>query len=117
MRRRFLLILLGLVAALVVLVASVPLWLGAAVKLFGPSRGLTFASYERIGYSRFALRDVEYRRPGLLVAATRAEAETPLVWWWHRYRGRPEIITAGDWRVEVSRRDTPSTPASRSLAT
>ena len=73
MRRRFLLILLGFVVGLVMIVASVPLWLGVAVKLFGPSRGVTFRSYERIGYSRFVFRDVEYRRPGLLVAASRAE--------------------------------------------
>ncbi|MGH7945172.1 MAG: hypothetical protein ACREF9_09205, partial [Opitutaceae bacterium] len=107
MRRRVLLILLLLVAGLVVLVVSVPLWLGAAVKLAGQSRGLTFASYERIGYSRFALNNVEYRRANVRVTASRAEAETPLVWWWHRWRGRPEIITVGEWRVEVSRRDAP----------
>ena len=111
MRRRLFFIFLGVVAGLVVIVATVPLWLGAAVKMAGPSRGVTFGSYERIGYARFALRDVEYRRPGLRVTATRAEAETPLAWWWHRVRGRPELITVGDWRVEVSRRETPSAPA------
>src|SRR5687767_7271174 len=111
MRRRVLLLFLAVVAGLVVLVVSVPLWLGVAVKLAGPSRGVTIGSYERIGYSRFAFHNVEYRRPGLRVTASRAEADTPLVWWWHRSRGRPEIITAGKWRVDVARRETPTAPA------
>src|SRR5688500_8955475 len=111
MRRRFFFLFVGVIAGLVVLVATVPLWLGAAVRMAGPSRGVTFGAYERIGYSRFALRDVEYRRAGLRVTATRAEAETPLVWWWHRVRGRPELITVGNWRVEVARPETPRPPA------
>ena len=110
MRRRLLLIFLGLLAGLVVLVISLPLWLGAVAGFAGRSRGLTFAAYERIGYSRFVLRDVEYRRPGLRVTASRVEAETPLVWWWHRARGRPEVISAGEWLVEVSRRERPRPP-------
>ena len=79
MRRRLFFILLGVVAGLIVIVATVPLWLGAATKMIGRSRGLTFGSYERTGYTHFALRDVEYRRPGLRVTAARADAETPLV--------------------------------------
>jgi translocation and assembly module TamB len=111
MRRRLFFIFLGVVAGLVVIVTTVPLWLGAAAKMIGRSRGLTFGSYERIGYTQFALRDVEYRRPGLRVTATRAHAETPLAWWWHHARGQPGLITVGDWRVEVSRRETPGPPA------
>ena len=74
MRRRVLILFFGIIALLVVAVATVPLWLGTAVKLGARSRGLTFSSYERIGYSRFVLKDVEYRRPGLKVTASRAEA-------------------------------------------
>ena len=112
MRRRLLFILLAIVAGIVLLVVALPLWLGVAAKMAGASRGLTFAGYERIGYSRFVLRDVEYRRPALRVTASRVEADTPLLWWWHRTQGRPEKILAGDWRVEVEKSAaTPARPA------
>jgi translocation and assembly module TamB len=114
MRRRVLIFFLSLVALLVVAVATIPLWLGAAARLGARSRGLTFSSYERIGYSRFALKDVEYRRPGLRITATRAEADTPILWWWRRTQGRPEVIALGDWLVEVERNaNAPPKPATQ----
>jgi translocation and assembly module TamB len=113
MRRRVLIFFVGVIALIIVAVATVPLWLGAAVKLGAQSRGLTFGSYERIGYSRFALKEVEYRRPGLRVTASRAEAETPLLWWWHRSQNRSAMVALDEWHVEVERvsRPTPAKPA------
>ncbi len=103
MRRRLLLILAALVAVLLVAVATVPLWLGAAARAIGGSRGLTFASYERIGYGRFALNDVEYRRPGVRVSVSRAEAPTPVVWLWRHLQGDGSPILAARWEVEVTK--------------
>src|ERR1044072_8503166 len=77
MRRRLLLILAGLIAGVVLLVATVPLWLGVAARSVGRSRGVTFGTYERVGYSRFTLRDVDFHQGNVHVTASRIEAETP----------------------------------------
>jgi translocation and assembly module TamB len=63
--------------------------------------GATFSVYERIGYTRFSLRDVDVRQPGVRVAVSRVEADTPLVWLWRRALGRPGEIRAEHWTVNV----------------
>ncbi len=108
MRRRLLFILAALAAALLAVIATLPLWLGAVVGWAGGSQGITFRSYERLGYSRFALHDVEFKRFGVRVAASRVEASTPALWTWRHWRGKPDAISAGRWTVEVE----PRTPSS-----
>jgi translocation and assembly module TamB len=104
MRRRLLLVVLLILGGMVVAAATAPWWIGAVARVAVRSRGLTFGEYERIGYTRFALRDVEYRRGNVRVGISRVEAETPLLWWWHRVRRRPEAIVASTWQVEVTPR-------------
>ncbi len=88
--------------ALAAVVLSAPWWLGMAVSWFGPSFGLTFGSYERVGYSRFVLRAVEYRRDPVVVKVQQAEADTPFVWLWRRYMSAPGPVVATEWSTEVS---------------
>lgn len=99
MRRRLLIIFATLLAVLVVSVAALPLWLGAALKGAGVSRGLKFSRYERIGYARFALHDVEVRQKNVLVTVSRIEADTPLLAW-----SRKGEIVGGRWLVDVQAR-------------
>lgn len=110
MRRRLVLILAVVLAAVALLVATVPFWLGAAAAQAGRSRGLTFGRYERLGYSRFALHDVEFRQRQVRVTASRIEAETPVIWLWHHWRENSAEISVGTWRVEVARNPTPPPP-------
>lgn len=110
MRRRLLFIFAGIAAALVLAAATLPWWVGGAVRRLGASRGITFASYERIGYARFAVRDVEVRLTGVRVTATRAEADTPALWLWKHWRKNDGPVVAGEWRVEVAKPTTPSDP-------
>lgn len=97
MRRRLLKIFAALLAALLVGVASLPWWLGAALGGLGAPRGLKFARYERIGYTRFALHEAEVNLANVRVTVSRIEADTPLVAWWRK----GEVIAA-QWTVEVS---------------
>ena len=99
MRRRLFRIFAVLVAVLLVSAATLPWWLGAVLGRAGASRGLKFARYERIGYSRFALHEAEFRTAGVRVTVARVEADTPLVAWWRRGE-----IVAGRWAVEVEAR-------------
>ena len=79
MRGRLKLISWSALAAFALLAAALPWWLGAALSWAGPSYGLTFARYERIGYGRFALHDAAFRHATVVVTASRIEADTPLV--------------------------------------
>lgn len=110
--RRFVIILGCLLAAVVIAVATLPWWVGIAVKGIGPMFGLTVGAYERNGYRQFTVRDVEYRRPGVRVAVKEATSETPLLWWWHRVQGRPGKVVAGEWLTDVQ--PIPGTTPSKS---
>jgi translocation and assembly module TamB len=110
MRRRLPQLLLGLLVIAIGALLTLPWWLGAAVRTFGSPRGVAFARYERIGYTRFALHDVEVKVRGVRVTATRAEADTPILWAWRHWRGASAPIVAGDWQVEVAPPTAPRDP-------
>ena len=92
--RRVLGIATCLVAVFVAALAALPWWLGPVLGRAARTWGATFSVYERIGYTRFSLRDVDVRQPGVRVAVSRVEADTPLVWLWRRALGRPGEIRA-----------------------
>ncbi len=102
--RRLTGIVLILVALVILGVAACPWWLGGALARFGADRGLSFARYERLGYSRFALHEVEFRKGAVRVMADRAEGPTPVIWLWRHWRDVPVEATAGAWRVEAQGR-------------
>ena len=110
---RLVLIIFGtLVALLLLAVATVPLWLGAALGSLGPRFGLTFAEYERLGYSRFALHDVAYRTPTIHATLSRVELTTPVAWLWQRTTGDGTHLTAANWKVELTASNDPTSPES-----
>lgn len=92
-----------LVAVLLVMAATLPFWLGGLLVVIKKPLGLEFGRYERVGYSRFALRDVRYQSPSVVVTAGRIEAATPLLYGWRHLRGEVAPLTVTDWRVEVQR--------------
>ncbi len=92
----------GLAVAAVVLL---PWWLGVMLGVMGPARGLTFARYERSGYTRFVLHDVAFRLPAARVRASRVELDTPIFALWRR-----GDVTIGRWSVEAVDRATPANP-------
>ena len=69
--RRLLLVAACLVAVFVAALAVLPWWLGPVLRRAAGARGATFGAYERIGYTRFALREVEVRQPGVRVTVSR----------------------------------------------
>ncbi|HEY0967726.1 MAG TPA: translocation/assembly module TamB domain-containing protein [Opitutaceae bacterium] len=98
--RRLLFILGGLLAGTMVVLAALPWWLESALRQVGASQGATFARYERLGYARFALTDVELSRPGVKVTIDRLEAPTPLRWLWdHGETDDASEVVAGAWTV------------------
>jgi translocation and assembly module TamB len=84
-----------LVLAFAAIVATLPWWLGLVLRPIARSRGVTFAQYETVGYTRFSLRDVRFEHPGVIVTAGRLQAPSPLFWLWQKDSG----LTTEDWRV------------------
>jgi translocation and assembly module TamB len=110
MRRRLLLLLAVLAAGLVLLAATLPWWLGAAIQLGARSRGIKVGGYERVGYTRFVLRAVDVPVGNVRVAADRVEADTPLLWLWRHWRGPGGLVVVGGWRVEIAAATAPRDP-------
>jgi translocation and assembly module TamB len=100
-RRRILITLVALLAAAVLCVITLPFWLGAALRLAPERWGVRYGGYERIGYGRFALRDVDYQRANVHVTVARVEVDSPLLWLWHRGAGQARPVVAGKWSVVV----------------
>lgn len=96
-----------LLLALVVAGALLPWWLGTALQWVGPGKGLEFRSFERMGYGRFALTEVVYRRAGVIVRAGRVEADSPLIWLAGRLRGKVGPLRIEHWSVENAPLATP----------
>ncbi len=106
MRRKLALLTIALVVGVSVALAVLPWWLGAALAAGGDRFGLTFGAYQRIGYTRFALSDVEVRHPGVLITASRIELATPLAWLAHR----PGEVKVGRWSVVVTKTEKAPDP-------
>lgn len=88
-------------ALVAVVVAAAPWWLPAACALAASRFGLRYSAYERIGYSRFALRDVAWQGEAARVDVARVEADQLLVWAWRRWMGRPGDLRVENLRIEA----------------
>lgn len=104
MRRKLILLTAVIAFCVLVALAALPWWLGTALRVGGGRFGLTFGEYRRVGYTRFVLKDVEVRRPGVDVKASRVELATPLAW----AAGRPGTVTVDHWSVVVIKADKPA---------
>lgn len=80
------------VVLLAVAVLALPWWWGTAVRQVGGDYGVTFSTYERVGYGRWMLKDVAWRQSGVVLQADRVEAPHPLGWWWRKSAASPVLI-------------------------
>jgi len=75
---------LRLFAALIVLmsiiVVSLPLWLGWALKTYSPKEIVQFESYETQGYGHFKLRHINVTHPQAEVQIDELVGLTPVIW-------------------------------------
>jgi hypothetical protein len=70
------------IAVLVVAFASLPLWMGFAIRAALPEGSISFERYERYGYGRFVLKDVLVTTQQAIVKIDSLEAYSPFVWTW-----------------------------------
>ncbi|PTX90857.1 translocation/assembly module TamB domain-containing protein [Opitutus sp. ER46] len=113
MRRRRSLPVLAVAGALLLLTAlTLPWWLGLVLPPLAGRFGAKVGAYERQGYGRFVLREIEYRRDGVVVRVDHVEAPTPLLWGWRQLTNSPSVLAVGAWSVDVAARpQRPPTPS------
>ncbi len=97
MRKRILSTLAAVTVLIGATVATLPWWLGAAVRHWGSDYGLAFTSYTNIGYERWALEGVTLQQPGFEVKVGRVEGPHPIFYWWQKAQASPVRLD----RVEV----------------
>jgi translocation and assembly module TamB len=92
--------------------AMLPWWLGAALRPVMRSQGVTFARYERAGYTHFQLRDVHYADARIDFSADRVRTVTPLAWLALRLQGKAPALVVDGWRLQRGGgTDQPSGPS------
>jgi translocation and assembly module TamB len=107
MLKKLLIAFIAAAGVVLLALALLPWWLGAALSVAGGKAGFTFGSYQRIGYSRFALTDVEVDVGSVVVKADRIELGGALGWAF----GNPGEVNAGKWSVVVTANQAHQTPS------
>jgi translocation and assembly module TamB len=93
-----------ILAALLILWLSVPLWFPWLLEALAKKQGITYRSYERIGYSRFALQGVAFTNKTISFHADRATALVPTVWLMRSTfsSGTAPFAEVADWTLRVT---------------
>ncbi len=120
MRRILAIIIASLVVGSLLLAALMPVWLPWAVRPALLAQGVRFGAYERHGFKRFVLRDLEAPLADAKLAADRVDLATPPVWLWRGLAGTapsPPLLTIAGWRLTLPPPSpAPTPPAAGSLA-
>src|SRR4051812_28847906 len=105
-RRRKVLRALGMVfLGLGILVIALPIWLPWLLRPILRRYGIQYSTYERVGYGRFALRDVTFFKRKTEFKAALVKAEIPTRWIWHLYvdgkKPKVNLLQIQGWEVDV----------------
>ncbi len=93
----------GFFLVFLLIILSLPLWLPWVVKPVGARFGLEYAEYERMGYGRFALHDVDFEHEVVSFSGERLEGYLPLTWIIRALRRDTEddFVSLESWRLVV----------------
>jgi translocation and assembly module TamB len=94
----------GLVAFVVLLVVTLPLWFPWVLRPILQNLGIRFESYQAVGYTKFALVKVEGAWDDVRFESARVEAFLPTRWLWSLYfsdRSFSPNARGGSWRLTV----------------
>jgi translocation and assembly module TamB len=105
-RQRRVLLGIGIfLAGIVVLLVSLPLWLPWIMRPIAAKQGAQFASYQRLGYRRFAVEGVGFTNDAIKFRAQRIEGLVPSVWYWRiissSAKQNPFLQVSG-WELDIS---------------
>lgn len=101
-RRKVIWWLLWAIIGLVVVLASLPVWFPWALKPVLKYYGVSFTSYDRLGYTRFELTGVSGTWDNVRADAERVEGALPGVWLWRNHTSGPPVLLVGGARLTIS---------------
>lgn len=104
-RKRKFFVLCGLVAAIVIVaLASAPLWFPWVLPSILKHYGITYSSYERDGYTRFVLRNVQATGKKSVFKAARVDVLFPTTFLVRNFRDdhSENYLRVSDWTLEFS---------------
>ena len=109
-RKRFLIWTGVLVGIVIVALGALPIWFPWILRPVANHYGISYRSYDRVGYERFALGGVTFTNRNVGVRADRVELFVPTAW---LFQGRA-FATVENWELAV-REQTTSTQPKRSV--
>jgi translocation and assembly module TamB len=114
--KRFLIwaaVLLGI--GIVVLVA-LPVWFPWILRPIANHNGLSYKSYQRVSYGRFALAEVSFTNQNIRVRAQRVELLLPPAWVYGLSHGGAETFATGDnWQLAIQPKQSGASRRQRSV--
>ena len=108
---RWLKIILCLLVLTLAALATLPWWLGVALRPILRAQDISFERYERSGYAKFKLHDAQYTYPGLVITAAEVEADTPVLWFSRWLRHTEPLITVNQWSLRYT--SQPADPSAK----
>ena len=105
-RKRFLIWTGVLVGIVIVALAALPIWFPWILRPVANHYGISYRSYDRVGYERFALGGVTFTNRNVGARADRVELFVPIAW---LFQGRA-FAAAENWEIAVREQITPTQP-------
>ncbi len=98
------------------LLLTMPLWFGWILHPTLARFNVSYESYERIGWGRFALRGLQCTLPSANLKSERLEISLPPTWLWRVYFGNTQdtrpFVAIDTWELEIKPQPAPEpTPA------
>src|SRR5438067_1891528 len=105
-KRKWLLAAVGVLAAVILLLVGLPLWLPLVARPIFRKFGARYSSYERLSYTRLALHDLDFTNRTVHFHAGRAQTLQPLSWLWRARLSRRErpisFVELDDWSLQLN---------------
>jgi hypothetical protein len=101
--------------AIGVIALALPLWFPWILRPGLAHFGIRFDSYERVGYTQFALTNVRGQFGNVRFNCKRAVALLPPRWLWRRYSGDEDaqpLLTAAGWNLQIQPEEEPEQTSS-----
>jgi translocation and assembly module TamB len=105
-RQRRVLLGLGIIlAGIVVLLFSLPLWFPWLTRPIAAKNGAHYARYERVGYRRFAVEGIGFTNDAVRFRAQRLEGLVPSVWYWRIFSSSAKqqnaFLQVSGWELDL----------------
>lgn len=95
---------------LILVAAAIPLWFPWVLRPVLAAQGVHYSAYERLGYSQFLLRNVQYSSGETIFQVKEVKFLLPASLIWQRWVKKPEAqkntLVATDWSLKIAKKSS-----------